>query len=434
MPEGSPIEIRWEMIEAIVSGRSAIDVPRLYVTSLDDASDFLACYGYDLGVPASRAQLEGFRVEAIEFIENELLDDEPLAIDPDVRAERDVRRLLLWASSDPGTERQLWACSLLRVMHTFAHSGSYFQEQYRDAIREQIGARFAEHIVERDGQRFLGRGHDAVPLAHFELKFTKSRKSLAMKLLHKVENVAADVFDWMGVRIVTRERLDALLAVRYLRAHNVVMFANVVPGRSRNTLLDLDELRHELDGVDGDRIAQADPEGLDRLRARIDELPYPTATGSTYNPYTAMTYRSIQFTCRQLIRVHNPHRGGLLRGVPERPASVIRAILERFGVENEVRFFFPYEVQVLDERSYRSAFEGLASHATYKRRQRYAVKRRLWGDRITELPPELTQEEYEAEERLQREFQRARLRQETTAEEAVGDAVADAPRGGTAAE
>lgn len=412
------LEIRWEMMDSILSGTSAIDVPRLYVTSLDDAQDFLACYGFDAAHARQRDELEALRVAALDFIENELLHDEPLAIDPEVRNERDIRRLLLWVSTDAQTERRLWACTMLRVMHTFAHSGSYFQDEYAEPIREQILARFRPHIVtHHDGSIWLGAGPDAIPLSAFDLKFTKSRTSLAMKLLHKVENVATDVFDWLGVRIVTKHRFDALLAVRYLRTNNVFMFANVVPGRSRNTLLDLDTLHGELDRIEDARRAGeiAAYEEWAEMRRRTAASPYPTPNGSTYNPYTALQYHSIQFTCRHMVRVVNPQLRGLTKVLPFAQSERIRTMLKKLGVETEVRFFFPFEVQIIDEESHDAAFKGLASHEKYKERQRYAVKKRLFGTRITQRPPELTPAEIAAEDRLQ-QAKTAPLSAVTTAE------------------
>ncbi len=59
-------------------------------------------------------------------------------------------------------------------------------------------------------------------------------------------------------------------------------------------------------------------------------------------------------------------------------------MLERFGVSTEINFFFPYEVQILDRESYERSRSGRASHATYKERQRQAVKERIWGDLLLE--------------------------------------------------
>jgi len=387
------LDIPWDMVETVIEGRSAIDVPRLYVTSMADAEAFIDCYGYDLGDASHRKDIERLRIEAIEFIENDLLHDEPaLAIHSVVREEADIRRLLLWASASQHDERQRWACSILRVMHTFAHCGSYFQEQYEDEIRAQILGRFQPHIHEINDGLYLGRGPDAIPLVKVELRGRKDRRSLAMKLLHKVENVAADIFDWVGLRFVTEERFDALLVSRYLRVNNLIMFAHVRPGRSRNTLLDLGRVREDMRFIDDEIRAgrMGEFERRATLQARAQNYPYPEPAVPSYNPYSAVAYHSMQFTCNQQIRVQNPHIAAITR-VLTQPShrEYVRRFLERFGVQTEVRFLFPYEVQILDRRSFELTRSGLASHEDYKARQRYAVKRRLWGDRVQAEPPNL---------------------------------------------
>ena len=94
-----------------------------------------------------------------------------------------------------------------------------------------------------------GQGERAIPLKNFEVKSHKSSHSIAIKLLHKAENVAADIFDRIGVRFITPTRLDCVRVIRYLRERNVIMFANVKPSRSRNTLIDLDRFRARVLGL-----------------------------------------------------------------------------------------------------------------------------------------------------------------------------------------
>lgn len=54
--------------------------------------------------------------------------------------------------------------------------------------------------------------------------------------------MASPFFDRLGVRIITEDRFDTLLVIRNLRMTHVIMFVNVVPGRSRNTLFHLPAL------------------------------------------------------------------------------------------------------------------------------------------------------------------------------------------------
>ena len=407
-------------MDTMISGHSAIDVPRLYLGSLSDADEFLRSYGFRWDEPEDRAEVESLRKEAIDFLDNKLIHDEPeLEILPVVRDEQDVRKLLLWASAPVGGSRQLWSCTMLRIMHTFAHCGSYFQQMFSEQIREQVLGRFEEHIHEGpDGMR-LGSGPDSIPIYSFQFRGTKNRSSLALKLLHKAENVAAEVFDWIGVRIVTEDRLDALLVTKYLRSHNIVVFPHVRPGRSRNTLIDTERLRVEMAKIDekvrSGKIARH--ERLTHAREIARKLPYPTKGARSANPFSLSTYHSIQFTVTQQVRVPNPYLGGVGRVIgnidrlahsggnkviapidklAQSGASKLARTLQRAHLHSEVKFFFPYEVQILDKATFIESRSGRTSHAVYKARQRYAVKKRLFGSRIEEktgqfpvLPPDL---------------------------------------------
>lgn len=386
----SSIDIPWEMMGVFLKGRSAIDVPRLYLNTLEEAEEFLASYGFRWGVPDEREEALGIRDEALAFLDEQLLFDEPhLEMCPEVRAEKDIRRILLWASTDAQTERQRWACVLLRLMHTFVHCGSYFQNMFSEQIQAQILDRFEPHVHRGPNGITLGTGSGAIPLLDFQFRRTKSRTSLALKLLQKAENVGADIFDWVGLRFVTRERFDALLVVRYLRANNLVSFALVKPGRSRNTLIDTERVREDMRRVDEQIRAGrlAEHERLQRLREIVRDYPYPGQAERSYNPFSASSYHSIQFTCSQQVRVPNPYMGKVTRvlgAIDQRVPSVAGGLtrgLQRVGVGSDVHFFFPYEIQVLDQRSFEASRSGRASHDVYKEKQRYAVKKRLFGTR-----------------------------------------------------
>jgi len=326
-------------LRSIIAGTSAIDVPRLEVRDRAQAAAFVSAYGYDLEDAHDVAQLAALRSEAVAFLDRML--DAAEHVPDAVRDEHDVSRLLRIAS-EPDHANQRAVCALLRVMHTLAHSSSWFADQYHDAIQRQILARVEPFLrTGADGQKYLAE----VPLVGFEVRARKERWSLALKLLHKAENVAADIFDYVGLRFVTRDRLDALLVVRTLRMENMIMFANVKPSRSRNTLVDLDRLEAWME-------AHPDPD-LDVLRAEVEAWP-PPAGDPKRNRYSDAAYRSLQFTGRQ--RIHVTDSAG-------RP----------------LRFFFPFEVQILDEASFRVSREGFASHDEYKQRQVVVARRRVLG-------------------------------------------------------
>jgi uncharacterized protein (TIGR04562 family) len=371
---GTAADVPWDALKAIVGGQSAVDEPRLDVNGHEGAQILLESYGFDCSRGPHRAELETLRRQAILFVREELLGpDLSLQLPSWLDAETDVRQLMLLASRRPVDDFQRWSCALLRVMHTIVHCHSYFNQRFGDEIREQILRRFEPHVRGHDATLRLGDGDLGVPLTQFEVKHVKPWRSVTMKLLHKPENVAADVFDRIGIRFVTKERFDALLVMRYLRSHYVVLFANVKPSRSRNTLIDLDALRENQVMLDQLRASGrlTDPQYLAALRECVRDMPYPEERERAYNPFSAVQYHSIQFTCRQLIRI------------VEQDATMLSGAFPAVGRSDvtggEVRFFFPYEVQILDQDSWDVSRSGLAAHEVYKARQRASVRRRVLG-------------------------------------------------------
>lgn len=369
------------MLSAIIGGGSAIDVPQLRLSSRDQADAFLESYGYLWDLPAHRTALERYRTGAISFIEEELLADEPhVAIPQALIAESDVRQLLIEASRRPRGAGQRWACAILRVMHTLAHSESYFNQRFAREIREQILARFQRHLSVTSTDLAMGTGDDAVPLLHFEVKHSKPLRSVVLKLLQKPENVATDIFDRVGVRFVTRDRLDAIMLVHYLWSHHVVMFANIKPSRSRNTLLNLDWLGQQFERIQRQDQLRGDPQSYaeqrEALRVALADQAYPDAPARGYNVFSSSAWRSIQFTCRHLVRVDNPFRSEQRYYAPGSAAAAR-------SEPRELRFFFPFEVQILDQASYQLSRSGRASHEVYKARQRTAVKARVLGSLLS---------------------------------------------------
>ncbi|MEH6631119.1 MAG: TIGR04552 family protein [Halopseudomonas aestusnigri] len=332
-------------LKTVLEGQSIIDSPKLQVNSIEEAEAFLECYGFNLSQPEDRQEIEGIREEAITFIEEVLLQDGEI-IDPEVRNQESVLKLLMWVSEPVATVRSQWSCALLRVMHTISHCGSYFNERYHAQIKEQIFGRFEQHIRHTSNGIYVGD----IELASYESRSSKTRHSAVLKLLHKAENVAADIFDWLGIRIVTRDPLDALKVLCYLRQYNVVMFANIKPSRSRNTLIDVDWVEDRWQDIADLERAKIDPE----------QIMYPDEEGRvTDNLFSGASYRSLQFTCRQRI------------GLKEEDGT-------------RIRFYFPYEIQILDEASYQSNRHGEASHVQYKLRQVKSVRRRVLGRLCTQ--------------------------------------------------
>ncbi|MEW6982288.1 TIGR04552 family protein [Colwelliaceae bacterium 6471] len=329
---------RSSSVRTALEGRSFIDAKRIHIHSLQEAHDFIGCYGFDLNDLTDLEELEGLRLEAIELIQEELLlGDESI---PQVLLdEKDVRQYLLNASGHGAKGLSSWSASILRVIHTLTHSHSYFNDVYHDDIRTQIFSRFNSHITRLENSCLFGD----IKLVDVEFRAAKSRRSVAMKLMHKAENVSADIFDWIGIRFITEYRADVLDLLAYLREKHVITYANLKPSRSRNTLINLEWITQCLDRN----------MSIKDIKSKMESLDYPQLDDvSTHNGFSEVSYHSVQITCRQRIKIEQPDGKNL-------------------------RFYFPFEIQMLDQHSYLKSREGLASHDEYKKRQKNAVRARI---------------------------------------------------------
>ena len=214
-----------------------------------------------------------------------------------------MRDLLMMASGkapgqspdSTGQALKHWACSLLKIMHTIAHIDKDLREPHFADIQKQIFDRFYK-FIHRDGEQnlYLGDETSKIDLIAFRTKPKKSRDSIILKLLHKPENVAEDIFDRVGMRFVTKTRLGSLQVVKFLKDKMIVMPPNIKPSRSRNTLIDLDFFRAELQTL----LLKATRGELDEpsLVAALEEAAQPPRVNPE-NPHAA------SFTARSSSRV-----------------------------------------------------------------------------------------------------------------------------------
>lgn len=411
------------MLRVTLDGLSAIDLPVLAIHSQEAAHRFLRGYGFD---PARQGDLQravAIHGEALAFMERHFLAGTSLAVPHEVAQPGDLAELLMLASDETEANRaiQPWACAVLRVMHTIAHCDDDLRLRYFREIRGQILETYRQHLIEEGSDLYLGSGSDRVPLVSFKVRERKDRDSVILKLLHRPGNVAEEIFDRIGVRLVTPTKLDALLALRYLRDQQVFSFANIQPEQSKNALVDLPRFLAELDALDADA-SEEDARGrlLGSLAIPDGIAVRPETDPARRNPHSLPGYRAIQFTARQRIRVipHGRRRlqaaslvlesamskatemtrriESLLESAAPHQRSSLEALLadaqdggralaeagrhaQPEALEGELSFFFPYEVHILDAASDRENEAGASSHAEYKARQREAARRRVLG-------------------------------------------------------
>ncbi|NUM88764.1 MAG: TIGR04552 family protein [Bdellovibrionales bacterium] len=387
-------------MDLMLRGKSVIDSRRgLAIASRDAATRFLASYGYNLENPVEAAELLGNYQEALQFIRKYFLKPEAqegaeLEIPKMFFEVSDVRDLFVWAGDKSllheDVFRMRWACAVLRVMHTISHIDKDLRHDYFSSIQQQVFDRFYKELHNVDGKLFLGdpRG-DGIELVKFQTKPRKARDSLVIKLLHKAENVAEEVFDQVGVRFVTKTAVDTVRVLMFLNERNIVMPMNLRPSRSRNNLVDPLVYRRtwrvaKREAKGGILHSRAEVDGL--MERALESAAQPALPESrAHNPFSNASYRSIQFTCRQLIKFRNPAYEQLkalrsaLKGAGD-PA--VKAAVEQIDISKltrEQRFFYPFEVQIVDHKNHLEAESGQASHAAYKAAQQQMAMKRVLG-------------------------------------------------------
>jgi len=366
-----------------------VDLTGLGITSRQEAKAFIAAYGYDLEEPREKEEAFQIHREALSFISQYLcppLDENSvdLEIPREVISPPELADLLLLSSDRSRPGIAAWACAVLRVMHTISHANLAARTPYFRDVQEQILGPFRQHIYPSpDEPERLGQGASSVPLKAAFFKQRKSRESLILKLLHKPDNVASEVYDRIGIKLVTPTKLDALLALKYLRKQNLVSLPLITPGRSRNTLVDLESFREAYEALtlgkhDADE-ETADREFLRQLAYRPSNEAQLLEERMDVNPHSSRSFRSIQFTCRKLVKVTHP------------AVTVINQLRRQTGDDSlgreverhypqQLRFTFPFEIQITDWENYLASRHGESSHVSYKRRQLVAARRRILGE------------------------------------------------------
>jgi uncharacterized protein (TIGR04562 family) len=391
---------RPDVLDVIISGKSSLDTPNGFeLHSADEVTKFIDSYGYDLEKPIESAEVLGNFHEALNFVRKFFLQPEnpeglKLEVPRRILEISDVRDLFLMSgylypgqSQDTqGTIMRNFACALLKVMHTIAHIDKDLRSSYFSEIQQQIFDRFYK-VIHRDteGQLYLGEKDDdpyRVNLVSFQTKPKKARDSIILKLLHKPENVAEDIFDRVGIRFITHSRLDALRVVKYLKDKMIIIPPNIKPSRSRNTLIDVSNFRSQVEGLvaqaEAGKISEAD------LCSALEQAAYPPSTNPD-NPHSSEFYRAIQFTCRQLIKLKNPLYDNL-RDIKTLAKTEVKEDLQKAidridlkYVQREIRFFYPFEVQVMDEKSAEDNEKGRSAHSEYKKAQVQTALKRVMG-------------------------------------------------------
>jgi len=389
----------WEMLDVVVGGKSALDTKNFLgsMSNIEQVNQFLKGYGLDPNDHVAKAELFGNFQEAIQFIKRYFLKDGnpdglDLRLPNSLLMISDISQLFLMAADDSPNKKEdkLWAEVILKVMHTIVHADKDLRSNYFNIVQTQIFDRFYKYIFRSaDDKLFLGiKGtENIVPLVDFETKSKKTRESVIIKLLHKAENVAEELFDRVGVRFVTNSRFDTLRVIRFLLEKNIVIPHNNKPSRAINTMIDLPRFKEAHQRVI--KMALRNNLSEDRFVAAMERAIqecHLQGESSDRNKFTAKSYQSIQFTCRQLIEYKNPFLQEfndlrrIAKGVLTDDNELARRVLtmDISLVARDIRFFYPYEIQIVDADAFRENSQGEASHQEYKRLQVQSAMKRIF--------------------------------------------------------
>jgi hypothetical protein len=309
-----------EVLRLILQGGSVIDWRRLHFRDAADVDRFLHLHLLDLEDPRDETRLRAVLAQAVEYLRTAY----GYRVAAAVAAPEDLRTLFLLASgvAEPSRYRRI-ACVVLKVMHVVHHVEAR-ELLFRTPMRESDLADRVERRVMAVARRMAEAG---LPIAEFQGN-RKSRDSLVTKLLVKRESVAAQVFDRVRYRILTRSAADVVPVLRHLW-EELFPFNYVVPGQSENSLL---PFRKREPG-----------------RAKHD------------NPFSEATYRALHFVVDLPVRIDD-----ILPPGPPPAAEDLGRIV-----------FAMVEFQVMDEEAARRNEQGAANHRRYKKRQAVSALRRL---------------------------------------------------------
>lgn len=358
-------------LTSVAGGKSVIDLPKLALHTEAQARAFIEAYGFRLDDAQDLSHLWYFYRRALVLIEERL--GFKLEQIPEVLRDRknfdDPCKLLLWASSTHPNEKDLqrWSCAILRAIHVFVHAENNLFASFSEEIQKQIltpiqerifteGTTGTTYLKASEAGRAIAMGEDEIALAGFEIKPFKTSASTVIKLLAKPDAVAMNVLDKLGVRFVTRSVFDTFRVIRFLIEHNLLSFPHIMPDQSTNNLYPADFFCQVCRELGAQRSDWSDAELEKELARRLEAAGGDLQWLRKENSFSGDDYRFVKFIARKLIRV--PVNEG----------------------KDELTFFFPYEVQIIDRPSMERHEAGPSEHQRYKERQRNAARRRLMPD------------------------------------------------------
>ena len=354
-------------LSVVAGGASALDRKSLNIHGLDEAESFLKSYGYQISQADDLERLWYFHRRALVLM-SEKLHINLTQMPEELRSKealKDIRHLLIYASQADNLTLQRWSCAIIRCMHVFVHSENDLFSFFSHEIQKQILTPF-ENSVRQDStlhlQSFQKEGHPSIELHDFQTKPFKTSSSTVIKLLAKTDALAIKVYDKVGVRFVTKTIFDSFQVIRFLVEENLISFPQIMPDQSSNNMYPVEEFLAVCDKLKNKHGSEH------RLSSeKIDRLLMSKLKGSQKaflglfrkdNPFSSSDFQYIKFITRQLIKI-DPEKTG-----------------------KGFSFFYPFEVQIMNQSAYQKIQSGESEHSAYKSRQTQAAIKRLFPEGV----------------------------------------------------
>jgi uncharacterized protein (TIGR04552 family) len=325
-----------ETIRLLLRGGSVIDWHRLNLDDRRSALELLRVQEFRPDEPADRARLQHIQAESIAYLRRNF--DFPV---PKPVENASVEELLVLASGRG--HRQMCACSILKIMHIIHHLDGRELLYVLPLSDAEIF-----HMVEEKVYRVIGgmlaRGF---PIIEF-LGGRKNKDSLYTKLLSKQQTIAAQIYDKLRFRVVTRSVDDIFPILNYL-TRELFPFNYVIPGESTNTIFRFSDYCSQ-------------HAHLRRLMGRLQVDPdLENVLTPSQNEFSASDFKIVHFVVDLPVRLTAEQ----LQHAPPSAWSLGAVI------------FVLTEIQIIDRETETRNELGESSHAKYKERQKRAVMRRL---------------------------------------------------------
>ncbi len=327
-----------EALRLLLEGQSVIDWHSLALHEDAQIDRFLRVQGFDPDNVDDLNRLEDLRVDAVDYCQRHL----GYHIPPSVAEDLPVHELFRLASSRG--RGQAYACVVLKVMHVMHHLAGRELASKLPVSTDQV-FRLVERKVVDVIEALRGAG---APIVEFSWS-RKEHDSVVTKLLAKRDTIAADIYDKIRFRLVTKTRAD-IAAVMLELSRRLLPFNYVIPGESHNSLLSLDDLMSSVPS-------------LARLKERLIGAQ---SSDAQQNEFSGKGYRVINFVADLPIRM-DPQTISLVPSEDGRDLGDIIFVLTEF--------------QIVDVETAKTNELGDSSHTAYKARQHERVKQRLSGGR-----------------------------------------------------